>query len=88
MGAGYLIVSLWHQWRLLVARAAIAALMLWQVSTLIFTYPDYLAYFNVLAGSHPEHILVDSDLDWGGQDLRRLEKRAGCTRRPASVAGI
>ena len=27
-------------------------------------YPDYLPYFNELAGSHPERILVDSD--WTG----------------------
>jgi hypothetical protein len=34
-------------------------------------HPDYLAYFNELAGARPERVLVDSDLDWG-QDLRRL----------------
>jgi hypothetical protein len=34
-------------------------------------HPDYLAYFNSLAGDHPETILVDSNLDWG-QDLYRL----------------
>jgi hypothetical protein len=35
------------------------------------SYPDQLSYFNALAGDHPEHILVDSNLDWG-QDLYRL----------------
>jgi hypothetical protein len=35
---------------------------------------DYLAWFNVLGGKHPERILIDSDLDWG-QDLYRLSKR-------------
>ncbi len=35
---------------------------------------DCLAYFNQLAGSHPEKILVESDLDWG-QDLYRLSRR-------------
>jgi 4-amino-4-deoxy-L-arabinose transferase-like glycosyltransferase len=35
--------------------------------------PDYLAWFNALAGRHPEDVLLDSDLDWG-QDLRRLER--------------
>jgi hypothetical protein len=35
------------------------------------TFPDYLAYFNVLAGAEPEHLLVDSDLDWG-QDVNRV----------------
>jgi hypothetical protein len=34
-------------------------------------HPDHLAYFNPIAGAHPDHILVDSNLDWG-QDLYRL----------------
>jgi hypothetical protein len=33
--------------------------------------PDHLSYFNIFAGEHPEHVLVDSNLDWG-QDLYRL----------------
>jgi Dolichyl-phosphate-mannose-protein mannosyltransferase len=37
----------------------------------IRAHPDNLSYFNALAGDHPEHILVDSNLDWG-QDLYRL----------------
>lgn len=37
-------------------------------------HPDYLAYFNCLAGDHPEQILAESDLDWG-QDLHRLSLR-------------
>lgn len=40
----------------------------------IAAHPDYLGYFNVLAGDRPERILVDSDLDWG-QDMKRLGKR-------------
>jgi len=35
---------------------------------------DQLAYFNPLAGSHPERVLCESDLDWG-QDLNRLSIR-------------
>jgi 4-amino-4-deoxy-L-arabinose transferase-like glycosyltransferase len=35
---------------------------------------DQLAYFNPLAGSHPEYVLCESDLDWG-QDLHRLALR-------------
>ena len=35
------------------------------------THPDYLAYFNPIAGDRPELVLVDSNLDWG-QDLYRL----------------
>ncbi|MEI9814381.1 MAG: hypothetical protein WDO18_17845 [Acidobacteriota bacterium] len=37
-------------------------------------HPDYMASFNVLAGTHPETILCESDLDWG-QDLKRLSTR-------------
>jgi hypothetical protein len=37
-------------------------------------HPDYLSYFNILAGSNPEHIVVDSDLDWG-QNTVRLQRR-------------
>jgi len=36
-------------------------------------HPDYLAHFNAFAGSRPEAIVVDSDLDWG-QDLGRLAR--------------
>ncbi len=38
------------------------------------SHPDHLAYFNQFAGSHPERILAESDLDWG-QDLDRLSRR-------------
>jgi hypothetical protein len=49
-----------------------AALLLgWHLVASIRAHPDYLAYFNELAGEHPERILVDSDLD-SGQDLKRL----------------
>ena len=74
MGAGYAVCAAWQHWHARLARAAIAALVLWQIAILAYAYPDYLAYFNALAGDHPERILVDSDLDWGGQDLRRLEQ--------------
>ena len=35
------------------------------------SHPDYLTYFNLLAGSRPDHVLVGADLSWG-QDLGRL----------------
>jgi 4-amino-4-deoxy-L-arabinose transferase-like glycosyltransferase len=54
-----------------VCRAAVLVLLLWQVIVSAKAHPDYLAYFNELAGSHPDRISVDSDLDWG-QDLLRL----------------
>ncbi len=53
---------------------ALGGLLLWMVVTSSLSHPDYLPYFNMLAGSHPENILVDSDLDWG-QDLKRLSHR-------------
>jgi hypothetical protein len=74
IGAGCAVDSAWRHWRAPLAHAALAALLAWQVTILVTAYPDYLAYFNALAGDHPERILVDSDLDWGGQDLRRLEQ--------------
>jgi hypothetical protein len=40
----------------------------------IHQHPDYLAYFNELAGNKPERILADSDLDWG-QDAKRAAAR-------------
>lgn len=74
MGAAVALESLWQRWPRPLARAGLLGLLCWQVATLAYAYPDYLAYFNALAGEHPERIVVDSDLDWGGQDLRRLER--------------
>src|SRR5438128_4854184 len=42
-----------------------------QLSAVAMNFPDYLAYFNVFAGTEPERLLVDSDLDWG-QDINRV----------------
>ena len=53
---------------------ALAVLLVWLAAAGARKHPDYLAYFNELAGKEPEKVLVDSDLDWG-QDLKRLGKR-------------
>lgn len=53
---------------------AVAALVAWFAGSSLFGHPDYIAYFNELVGSHPEKILVDSDLDWG-QDIKRAAAR-------------
>ena len=45
----------------------------WCLLTSLLSHPNYLSYFNALAGSHPEEILADSDLDWG-QDVGRLSE--------------
>ncbi len=54
--------------------AALALLAAWFAGSSVLSHPDYLPYFNELAGDHPERILIDSDLDWG-QDIKRLSKR-------------
>jgi hypothetical protein len=46
-------------------------LLTWQISSSFMAHPDYLSYFNLLAGNHPEKNFSDSDIDWG-QDLKRL----------------
>ena len=79
--AGLGAVALWRARRAVPAARALAVLLVgWQVVASARTHPDYLAYFNELAGRHPERILVDSDLD-DGQDLKRL---ADTLRAPAA----
>ena len=56
------------------ARGALVVLTGWFAVSSVLAHPDYLPYFNELAGSHPENIVVDSDLDWG-QDVKRLATR-------------
>jgi hypothetical protein len=50
---------------------AAPALIVWLVAGSALAHPDYLASFNFMAGRNPEHILNDSNLDWG-QDVLRL----------------
>jgi hypothetical protein len=87
LGAAWVVTRAWQALHRMPDRrlaaagtVALAALLSWQLSTLWTAWPDYLAYFNETV-SHPERILVDSDLDWG-QDLRRLEKRAADLKIP------
>jgi hypothetical protein len=56
------------------ARAALWVSLVWLASTSLAAHPDYLPYFNAIAGSEPERIVADSDLDWG-QDMTRLATR-------------
>ena len=55
------------------ARVAAGAALAWIVALPFAIAPDYFPWFNALAGKHPEHVLIDSDLDWG-QDLFRLQR--------------
>ena len=76
---GFCIIAAAGAGRLWSAKSAaaqwiLAALLFWMATTSILSHPDYLPYFNQLAGDQPEKILVESDLDWG-QDLKRLLAR-------------
>ena len=68
-------LALWRRdgGRVIVAarRLTTALLVAASVAVAVRAWPDYVAYFNPLAGSRPEQVLVDSNLDWG-QDLYRL----------------
>lgn len=57
-----------------VLRWTAGALLVGYVASSASIFPDYLAYFNVLAGgpSKGHRHLLDSNLDWG-QDLKRLK---------------
>ena len=63
-----------HTARIQPGPAAAVGLIAWLCLESALAHPDYLPYFNQLAGSHPEQVLVDSDLDWG-QDMKRLARR-------------
>jgi len=70
--AGFGAVSLWKLRKpRLLGPILVSVLLFWQIVSAAIVHPDYLAYFNELAGNKPEQILVDSNLDWG-QDLKRL----------------
>lgn len=69
--AGVAGVWVWQRWSARAARGAMALAAVAGLWSTLRVHPDYLAYFNELAGPRPERILVDSDLDWG-QDLHRL----------------
>jgi len=72
LAASFVVIAAWRRFPQPLARATLAALLAWQLVSMARAQPDNLAYFNELAGAHPERIVVDSDLDWG-QDMRRLE---------------
>jgi hypothetical protein len=71
LGAEWLLEAMRHaSW----AKWAAGILLVWHGATSAFSHPDYIPYTNALAGTEPEKILVDSDLDWG-QDTKRLGRR-------------
>jgi len=73
----FILVGILGRWLTLrrPAGALVVALLLgWQVREAVRIYPDYLAYFNPIAGgpANGHRHLVDSSLDWG-QDLPGLK---------------
>lgn len=70
-GAGTAV--LWSRGKRL--RLVLIALLVLELSASLLAHPDYLPYFNPIAGPEPHRILLDSNLDWG-QDLLRLSKRS------------
>jgi hypothetical protein len=56
------------------AQGLVALTLLLVAATSLAAHPNYLAYFNLIAGGKPEAFLVDSDLDWC-QDMKRLAKK-------------
>jgi Dolichyl-phosphate-mannose-protein mannosyltransferase len=73
VGCGAIAYLLQKNSRTIVA-GAVAILLLWQVSESFAVRPNYLAYFNQIAGGprNGYQHLVDSSLDWG-QDLPALK---------------
>ncbi|HWW62036.1 MAG TPA: glycosyltransferase family 39 protein, partial [Thermoanaerobaculia bacterium] len=51
-------IALWRH-----SRAIVAVLLAWFFIGTTVAHPDYLAWFNELAGRHPERIASDSNLD-------------------------
>jgi len=56
-------------------RAAAIALVVAHVAVSALAHPDYLAYFNAVAGNNPSRWLIDSNIEWG-QDAKRLAATA------------
>jgi len=49
-------------------------LVLWASADSVTAFPDYLPWFNALAGQAPQAVAINSDLDWG-QDVKRLDQK-------------
>ena len=70
--AAYGTVRIWkaHRYRAF-TRIATTALVGWHLASSAAAHPDYLSYFNEMAGDHPERILIGSGYGWG-QNVKRL----------------
>ena len=72
LGLDALLVRLPDPRRRLMATLVVLALG-WQAALVARSFPNFLSWFNPLAGEEPGRVLVDSDLDWG-QDVLQLAR--------------
>jgi len=68
-------------------RIATWVLLAWLAAGSSAAHPDYLPWFNAFAGSHPERILNDSNLDWG-QDVLRLVRTSRAMKIPQLTVSL
>ena len=72
MLSGFALSTLWtRQSQRALSRVIAIVLFAWLALSSAWGHPDYLSYFNELAGRDPSRYIVVGDLDWG-QDLTRL----------------
>lgn len=71
--AAYATVEIWRRATDAFGRFALVTLLVWLFGGVAWSHPDYLAWFNEMAGPNPDRVAVDSNLDWG-QDVLRLER--------------
>jgi 4-amino-4-deoxy-L-arabinose transferase-like glycosyltransferase len=70
--AAFGVTTAWNETRdVLFGRVALASICVWLLAAGVIAHPDYLPYFNEAAGSRPDLIATDSNLDWG-QDWERF----------------
>lgn len=74
ISAGFALAYAWRKKGQIAYIFLFGTLIIWHIISTVAVHPDYLAYFNEIAGEHPEEIIVDSDLDWG-QDIHRLSTK-------------
>lgn len=77
-------IAVSSMWRSIRGRWIAGGLCAAALASSVLSHPDYLPYFNALAGPRPEEVLLDSNFDWG-QDFLRLETELR-RRRIDSVA--
>ena len=72
MLSGFALSMLWErQSHRVLSRVTAVLLFTWLALSSAWAHPDYLSYFNELAGRDPSRYIIIGDLDWG-QDLTRL----------------